>query len=98
MLGLISSISLGAGGVVASVASSGLDVDPVHSVAVVVVVVSDAGAAGSAWVCRDKASAWALFLLRSAFRRNMSSLRASTFENKITVFYLFGSLDHRVRG
>lgn len=92
MLGLVSTTTVlpGArGAVVVGVDSSKPDADPpVHSVVVVVVVVaSDAVvAAGSAWVCLDNASACARFLLRSAFRRKMSSLRASTFQNILTIF------------
>ena len=56
VLGLVSSVPPGPGPVVVvGGASSGPDIDPVHSVAVV--AVSDAFTVGRAWVCPDTASA-----------------------------------------
>lgn len=77
MFGLVLGAPPDADAVIVGVASSVPDIDTVHSV---VVVMSDAVPVGSAWVCPDNASACTLFRRRSAFRRNMSSLRASTFE------------------
>lgn len=95
VLGLLPSVPPGADAVVVvGGASFAPDVDPVHCVAVV--AVSDAFVVGSAWVCPNNASAWPLFFLRSAFRRNISSLRASTFEN--TFIMLFVIPKYRLSG